>query len=333
MVSIVTSAQWISLAEFIDRFMQGGHEPEVVASVPEGVSERCVWTLVDDGECASLCNGRAVVNFMGYVITDRPWEEDDMISVDWDDDDRLLTFGGAYDQPYLFCAHDGILRKRNDPSAQEHHIIHDADTTEEGEGLIDMSGKYVLAVGEHLAVPDYLGPFADAEDASRYAEINHGADAWSVVHISPQENAPQPAEITSTDAKLGRFVENVSKLVIWDFDDDTGQPRAESAGQTPPEEYGEAHDCLMNLIREARKLMATGAVQATPEPSNEQVRRFLSLSIENGGLGLEDIAEFMQVIGQMTPEHFNEMLVAHGVLTSNDALLSYKDTLRILGRD
>ena len=42
----------------------------------EEAGERRVWTIVEDGESMAIIPGMALVNRLGYVVTENPWTDD-----------------------------------------------------------------------------------------------------------------------------------------------------------------------------------------------------------------------------------------------------------------
>lgn len=57
------------------------------AEIQRLAPERKVWTLVDDGEGSTvIASGLHYVNRLGYILTEHPYGEDDLITV-YDEDD------------------------------------------------------------------------------------------------------------------------------------------------------------------------------------------------------------------------------------------------------
>ena len=46
---------------------------------------RTIWTVVDDGESTAITAGNHSVNRMGYIVTEKPWD-DEMTEILLDDD-------------------------------------------------------------------------------------------------------------------------------------------------------------------------------------------------------------------------------------------------------
>ena len=42
----------------------------------ENAGDRHVWTVVDDGEITAISPGRHHVNRLGYIVTEKPWDDD-----------------------------------------------------------------------------------------------------------------------------------------------------------------------------------------------------------------------------------------------------------------
>lgn len=63
--------------------------------------------------------------------------------------------------------------------------------------------------------------------------------------------AKRAEELGCTDPNAA-FVRRVAELSIWDFDRSGGTPYAEC--EEPSEGYGDSHNCLMNLIEDARSI-------------------------------------------------------------------------------
>lgn len=42
----------------------------------ENTDEKHIWTVVDDGESTAIISGKAFVNRLGYIVTEKPWADE-----------------------------------------------------------------------------------------------------------------------------------------------------------------------------------------------------------------------------------------------------------------
>lgn len=61
--------------------------------------------------------------------------------------------------------------------------------------------------------------------------------------------------------KSKKLVEKIAGLCLWDFDKDDGTPYKEC--EEPDDGYLDSHDCLMNLIEEARAIQEGSTTAVT----------------------------------------------------------------------
>lgn len=74
---VMTDDQWVDEFEPHEAFYETyGHEFEQVKNTPI----KFVWTMLDEG---IIVNGMSFVNRIGYYITKKPHNPDDIIVVEW----------------------------------------------------------------------------------------------------------------------------------------------------------------------------------------------------------------------------------------------------------
>ena len=54
------------------------------ATYLDAADDRTIWTVVDDGENTAITPGRHSVNRLGYIVTEKAWD-DDIDEVEMDD--------------------------------------------------------------------------------------------------------------------------------------------------------------------------------------------------------------------------------------------------------
>lgn len=160
----------LSSDEFQARYTDGQtiDGDSIVPSLPNGVDEHCVWTAVDcDGEVL-LINDIHVVDRVGFVITAKPWQDGESISVDYEDRDKIVVFEKRYDHPIMCSAHEAITRSRRGECE-----MFSLDVSWDIEHDQDWSGDWVVLVQSSREWRCYAGPFSNRETAQRYATDFH----------------------------------------------------------------------------------------------------------------------------------------------------------------
>jgi len=87
--------------------------------VDQGIPVNRVWSVVEgENNSAVVCTGFHVVNMLGYIITDKPWdneaenyiwwEANDFDDDDDDDTDYVPPFGEDYDDEYNISENEAL---------------------------------------------------------------------------------------------------------------------------------------------------------------------------------------------------------------------------------
>ena len=80
-IVIIKDEQWYETYEPEDKMYETyGEDLEYIKSMPDNF----VWTLVDGDEDSVVVNGKAFVNRLGYYLTKKPHNTNDLIVVEFD---------------------------------------------------------------------------------------------------------------------------------------------------------------------------------------------------------------------------------------------------------
>lgn len=97
-----------------------------------------IWTVIEaDNGHQYIMSGRAFVNRIGYIVTEKPWEED--ISIDIDED---LDEDADDDQEEANQNRDEAYRRHGNGEKPSYSTFIDGVTTTAGYGDLDSAGSF-----------------------------------------------------------------------------------------------------------------------------------------------------------------------------------------------